>query len=394
MLKNNIVNKKYDKLFKLAITKNIFTKSLVLCTLLLIISSLLTHCKPVSNTAQSFVIQVENPVSLTRNNETVTIPIALIKKVFQNEKANYLQIKDLKNNTIITSQSIDYNEDGNIDEFLFQTNFDSNEKKEFEIKRVTKDSLVASKVYAAFIPTEEGMEDFTWENDRIGYRFYGQERAKKQGTGIAIDIWCKRVPEFLTDKWYTPSQNYHIDTGYGADHYKSGKNQGCGGSGIFKNRSIYFSKPFYDWKIIANGPIRTIFELKFTGWDVNDNLIETKRISLDAGHYLNKIESHYNLDIDSLGYSHAVGIVLREDSDIKIAENLDFIVNWESLGENKGNMGTSFIGKGRSFAAIKKHVLALQKPVPKITNSYYVGASIENKVIFIKNPCKISIKQG
>ena len=387
-------------------------KSIVL-VLILAVTLQLTSCQQPPNKKQSHIITVENPISLFRNNETITLSNELIKKHLPQENLNLLQVKDLKSNTFLITQVIDYNDDGILDEFLFQSDFDPNEKKEFELSYIKKDSLIStSKVYAAFMPTEEGMEDFTWENDLIGYRFYGQERAQKQGTGIALDIWCKRTSEFLTEKWYAPSQSYHVDTGYGADHYNSGKNQGCGGSGIFKNDSIYFSKPFSEWKIIANGPIRVLFELKFTGWNLNDDLIETKRVTLDAGHYFNKIESSYNSDIASLGYAHAVGIVQRDDSETKVEKDLGSIASWESLGEGKGNLGTGFIAQASDIIEIKNfnnHIISFMHPNPETTISYYVGASwdefgpintkeawnlfIDDKITLLKNPCKIAFNQ-
>ncbi|MRT94329.1 DUF4861 family protein [Ancylomarina sp. 16SWW S1-10-2] len=387
-------------------------KSILLFLLLFVSTQEKSYQHQPNKGQSSVVIEVENPISLIRKSETITLSAAFIKKALPHEKVNFIQVRDLKSNTLLTTQPIDYNEDGIPDIFLFQTDFDPNEKKEFELSKLKKEHLSSSKVYVSYMPSEEGMEDFTWENDFIGYRFYGQERAQKQGTGIAMDIWCKRVPDFLTNKWYAPSQSYHIDKGYGADHYSSGKNQGCGGSGIFKNDSIYFSKPFSDWKIIAKGPIRVVFELKFTGWTLNNDIIETKRITLDAGHYFNKIESRYNSDIASLGYEHAVGFVQRDDSDTKIAQNSGWITSWESLGKANGNLGTGFIASAKDIIEIKNfnnHIISLMNPKPEIGISYYVGASwdefgsvnskkewtlfVENRATLIKNPCKLSIKQ-
>lgn len=384
----------------------------ILLFLLLAVSLLFAEYFHPTKNAQSHVIEVVNPILLNRKNETITLSAAIIKKAFPNEKVAFIQVKDLKSNSILTSQAIDYNEDGTPDEFLFQTDFSPNEKKEFELKNIKKDSQSDSKVYATLMTTKEGMGDFTWENDCIGYRFYGQERARLQGTGIAMDVWCKRLPDFLTEKWYAPGQSYHKDTGYGADHYNSGKNQGCGGSGIYKNDSIYFSKCLFYSKIIANGPIRVVFELKFTGWTFDKNTIETKRVTLDAGHYFNKIESHYNTDIAALGYNHAVGFVQRDDSDTRIQQNLGWMASWESLGESNGNLGTGYIALPKDVVAIinlNKHVVSIMKPDPKNGISYYTGAAwdkygsisskekwvsfVENEAMLIKNPCKVTIKK-
>ena len=51
-------------------------------------------------------------------------------------------------------------------------------------------------------------------------------------------------------------------------------------------------------RVIANGPIRLIFELKYPGF-------ETKRITLDAGQNLSKFESHYEADNAT---TYAIGI--------------------------------------------------------------------------------------
>ena len=353
---------------------------------------------------------VENPINLDRKNETITLSVALLQSIFPNQKMNFIQIKDLKTKEIVTTQSVDYDGNGIIEEFLIQSNFQLNESKEFQISIVSKPQDFHSKVYASFIESKEGMQDFAWENDFIGYRFYGQERANIQGTGLAMDIWCKRVPDFLTDKWYTAGQSYHKDTGYGADHYNSGKNQGCGGSGILKNDSIYFSKSFYDFKIIENGPIRVVFELKFKDWSFDQNIIETKRITLDAGHFLNKIESSYNVDVEALGYKHAVSFVQRKDSDSQIEKDLGWFSCWESLGETKGNLGTAFIGLPNYLISItnrNNHLVSVIQPKAKSISTYYAGAAwdvfgaihskkdwflfIKNNASCIENPCIIKI---
>ncbi|WP_158978954.1 DUF4861 family protein [Cellulophaga sp. L1A9] len=357
-------------------------------------------------------ITVENPLSFIRANETITLSAEFIKEHFLNVAFTHIQVKDLQTQTFLTTQAMDYNEDGLPEEFIFQTNFAPNEKRSFELSILNKAVVTTSKVAATYLPTEEGMEDFTWENDFIGYRFYGQERALKQGTGIAMDIWCKRVPEILTKKWYAPSQSYHVDTGYGADHYSSGKNQGCGGTGIFANDSIYFSNAFYDQHIIANGPIRTVFDLKFTGWTLDSDLIEIKRVTLDAGHYFNKIESTYTTDIAALGYTHAVGFVQRDDSYTKIEQDLGWLASWESLGEGKGNLGTGFITAPEAIVkmdTINNHLVSRMQPKPQTGISYYTGAAwdqfgaipskeawliyIAQQAECIQNPCVITIKQ-
>jgi hypothetical protein len=356
-------------------------------------------------------IQVENPILVSRSNETLTLSAELIEKLFPKKEARHIQVKEVTSNQLLPTQAIDSNLDGSIDEFIFQTDLGPSEKKEFEISLTESDSIIPYLVNAAFVPYGEGMDDFTWENDCIGYRFYGETRAQKQATGIAMDIWCKRSSEFLTQKWYTSETSYHEDIGYGADHYSSGKNQGCGGSGILMGDSIYFPKAYSAWKIISSGPIRTVFELTFTGWSILPNLVETKRISLDAGHYFNRIESRYSGCIDTLPFQHAVGVVVHEGAKYQVEKENGCLAIWEFLGEGKGELGTGFIASAKNSADIKlreNHLFSFLHLNTEKKAYYYTGASwsefgpnhsmldwekyVENQVEKIQNPCIITLK--
>jgi hypothetical protein len=353
-------------------------------------------------------IWVENPINLNRANETITISTDLIKKIFPKQNTKYIEVKDLKTDKILVTQSIDLDQDGHIDEILFQSDFLNNEKKKFALSVIDQDTSFHSKVYAAYVPTEVGMDDFTWENDFIGYRFYGTTRAQKQGTGTAIDIWCKRCATSLTKKWYA-HEHYHDDIGYGADHYSSGKNQGCGGSGILVDDSIYYSKVFSDWKIISDGPIRTTFELTFTGWAIDTSLVETKRVSLDAGHYFNRIESSYHSRMDLSGLRPAIGIVQHEHTQHLIEIDKGLVACWEALDENNGELGTGFISSADNIKDIKtrnNHVFSFLQLTTQVNTLYYTGAAwsefgtihsltewktyMENQALQIKYPCIIT----
>jgi pectinesterase len=56
-----------------------------------------------------------------------------------------------------------------------------------------------AKVFARYVP--ERLDDFAWENDKIGHRTYGPALAapdeSKTGKEIfvasGLDVWCKRV---------------------------------------------------------------------------------------------------------------------------------------------------------------------------------------------------------
>ena len=103
------------------------------------------------------------------------------------------------------------------------------------------------KVYGRF--ARERFDDFAWENDRIAHRMYGaalETWAQEPLTSSAVDVWVKRTPRLVINDWYMVD-DYHRDTGEGADLYSAGKTRGCGGSGIWKDGTLY-----------AEGEVRTI----------------------------------------------------------------------------------------------------------------------------------------
>src|SRR5207253_2747572 len=93
--------------------------------------------------------------------------------------------------------------------------------------------------------------------------------------------------------WYMVD-NYHTDTGEGADDYSAGPTRGCGGSGIWTNNQLYVPSNFVDSRMLANGPIRVMFELIYEPFDAGGKKVsEVLRISLDAGSQLDHFESSY-----------------------------------------------------------------------------------------------------
>ena len=79
------------------------------------------------------------------------------------------------------------------------------------------------------------------------------------------------------------------------DDYRVGKTRGCGGLGIWSGDKLYISKNWRTYKIITTGPIRSEFELTYDAWDAGGGRMvsETKRISIDAGSNMSRVESMF-----------------------------------------------------------------------------------------------------
>jgi hypothetical protein len=152
---------------------------------------------------------------------------------------------------------------------LFQSDLAPGETRRFLLfprKALPVLPPVVSRAHARFVP--ERMDDFAWENDRIAHRVRpGDHDGSARDAGVERrDVWSKSAHKLVQDKWYKAG-DYHVEKGEGHDFYHVGKTRGCGGLGIFDGKALYTSKNYASWKILADGPIRTEFELRFDAWD-------------------------------------------------------------------------------------------------------------------------------
>jgi pectinesterase len=213
----------------------------------------------------------------------------------------------------VVSQVVDDDGDGTPDELIFQSGFFAGEAKRFVIDNgVPKATYGKARVYATHTMPRD---DMAWESDRIGFRTYGQGLWKVDSLlSSGIDVWVKRTRDPIVDKWYAKGHDaYHVDTGEGADFFDVGQTLGAGGTAIWRNGKMYRAANFKSWKIIANGPVRTIFEMYYEPWDADGlRVSETKRIALDAGSNLNRATSIFRVEGGAAAeIPYVIGLVKR-----------------------------------------------------------------------------------
>ena len=276
---------------------------------------LLYNCAPKQDIIE---INVLNELDIDRLSETIEIETHQIKALIEKYGSEGIVVRDGQTNAALLSQFIDLNGDGQLDQLIFQADFGPKEKKHFHIEGVVEPVALPESnksTFARFVP--ERIDDFAWENDRVAFRTYGPtaqaitESGKPGGTlSSGIDCWLKRVDYPIIDKWYKQDLehglSYHQDHGEGLDNYHVGPSRGTGGIGIWQDGQLSISKNYQSWKIIANGPIRTIFELNYGTWDAGElKVSEIKRISIDLGSNLFKntlmLANHHELPNVTLG---------------------------------------------------------------------------------------------
>ena len=191
----------------------------------------------------------------------------------------------------------------------------------------------------------ERFDDFAWENDRVAHRMYGQALETWQNeplTSSGVDVWVKRTPRLVVNDWYM-ADDYHRDHGEGADFYSAGPSRGCGGSGIWNDGQLFVSRNFRRSRVLANGPIRLIFELDYEAWDAGGrSLTERKRVTLDAGAHLNRFESSYSL-YGKADLTWAAGIKKPAAAQLRVEREQGWMRTWEPIRDGNGNLGCAVL---------------------------------------------------
>jgi len=308
---------------------------------------------------QAAQVEVANDLDVARASETVEVKL---------KQAGPVVVRDATGNEVVSQMIGD-------DMVIFQASFGPKETKRFTVTPGTP-AQADSKVYGRFVP--ERADDFAWENDRIAFRIYGPKLMKVEPpSSSGIDVWSKRTNQLIINKWYK-SAKYHSDAGEGCDCYKVGQGRGCGGTGIWNDGKLYVSRNFKTWQVLANGPIRVVFELTYEPWDGGGvNVSEVKRFSLDAGAQLNRVRSTFTIrGADSA--TVAVGLTEHKGFKRLAAPERGWIGVWDIAdGKDNGHHATGIVFPPAAKVDLKEANDSALLLTPVKTNEsvdYYVGA--------------------
>lgn len=186
----------------------------------------------------------------------------------------------------------------------------------------------------------ERKDDFAWENQYVTYRVYGPALEATGEIASGIDVWSKRVPNFVIDSFYkhdaegqrthNPKLSYHVDDGVGLDSYQVGPTRGCGGTGVLSGGKLWVSKNYTHLKQLSDGPVRFEFELTYAPWNAGGvEVTETKRITLDAGSRMNKIQSIFTFTgADTI--EAAAGLAIHPGADFKQLADGHILSVWDT----------------------------------------------------------------
>jgi pectinesterase len=350
--------------------------------------------------AERMSVTATNTLDIARPAETISIPWARVNEILPHAQPQHLIVKDAAGH-VLPYQIINVSAEAKdpqyvgvaYSELLFQHDFAPGEKSAgFTIE--TTGQTVAPfppKTFGRYVP--ERLDDFAWENDKVGHRTYGpalaapdsEHRGKEVLVTSGLDIWFKRVPYPIVDRWYNIGHDhYHRDEGEGIDMYNVGASRGAGGTGIWDGKQLWVGANYKTWKVLANGPGRTIFELSYDGWDAaGAKVSEVKRFTVDAGHYFDRIDSTFGFK-GPRQLTAAIGLN-RHPSDKGQEVKVDFVENaadkslvqWVTQ-KSLGDFGVAVIAPSAAtpaFAGDKNNALVLAPVTNGQPLRYYVGAA-------------------
>jgi hypothetical protein len=335
-----------------------------------------------SGVPNAITVQAINKLPFARINQTIELSLKDLAPLGEKDLSK-VRVYDDSGNSLLC-QAVDTDGDGTADQVIFQTDFAPEETKHFSLLAGAKWAYTPDqfKAYGRFV--REQFDDFAWENDRIAHRMHGkalETREREPLTSSGIDIWSKRVPRLVINNWYM-LDNYHVDNGEGGDFYSAGTSRGCGGNGLWAGNRIWTSRNFVNSRVLANGPIRVLFELTYEPFNVNGMTIsEVKRIALDAGQNLSHFQSTYKTIDASGALISAIGLRKTAGEQKQFNAEHGWQIKWEKMDKNIGNQGLAAIVDPAKFygkAEDSMNILLLSKVDDNGTVSYWSGFTWDN----------------
>jgi hypothetical protein len=289
---------------------------------ILIAATLTTECKPVKHE-----IVLKNDTNLARVDEPIVISRTDLEKHLGKISYGFVPMILSTDGDLVPSQVDDLNGDGNWDELFMLVNLPEESTITYQISLVDSELLPKftqrSNVWLAR-PMEQGanqelifaqrpnitrenhgqtkiyfqFEGPGWENDRVGFRNYFDERN-------GMDIFGKRTEAMVLQN-VGVDEDYHVLQNWGMDILKVGTSLGAGSIAIEKDGKLHRVAPSSEgsYQLVSNGPLRSIFRFNFNNWNVDNEVLNIiHQISIHGGAW------YYESNVSVLGSESEIKLV-------------------------------------------------------------------------------------
>jgi unsaturated chondroitin disaccharide hydrolase len=240
-------------------------------------------------------LAVENPTDAARPAANVVIRIADLKKIAPDFTPSSVIVTTSDAKTLeedaatlatieLPSQVDDLDGDNKGDELAFQIDLKPHQTRVVTISFGDQERIwrlrgdYPRRTEALFSKKIEGLG---WESERNAWRIYFDPRN-------AIDLYGKRRPTMQLRMFAAPDYTYHDESPEGRDIYKVGDAMGIGAVGALVDGKLVKVSDVKQrsWRIISSGPVRSIVELEYDGWNVGGQAVHLRsRITQWAGEH-------------------------------------------------------------------------------------------------------------
>lgn len=334
--------------------------------------------------AQRLAVRAENPLVVARPDETMAVAWSTVVRALPAATATRVRVVDAGTGRELPSQLVAATAGGTPDSLIFQADFRPREVRAFAIEAAAPAAPYAARTFARH---DDPRDDIAWESDRIAWRMYGQGLKKTPSamSSSGVDVWVKRTRALIVEKWYTKGHDqYHVDTGEGADFYDVGETLGAGGTAVWRDGRFYPADNFTRWRIVANGPVRTVFELEYAPWNAGGlQVSETRRITMDAGANVFREESVFRTPQGATAeLPYVVGELKRPGmvGTTSRAHAWAWLTGWGPVSPKQGGhgeLGTAVLlprDRVTDWKETGDHYLAVSHATPGVPVVHYVGA--------------------
>lgn len=322
---------------------------------------MLVACACAGTALDARQIHLSNPLNVDRTAEVIEVPLhdVMNRLHISAEQTHQLVASDTRSGQRIPSQVYSDKSGTAPDTLLLLVQLPAKGSEDISLKLDPDAPVQEALVFGR--EAQERKDDFAWENQLVAYRIYGPALEATGEITSGIDVWSKRVPNFVIDNFYKrdlegsrthkPSMSYHVDSGQGLDSYFVGKSRGCGGTAVFADNKLFVSNNYTTMRILSEGPIRFAFEVSYAPWNANGTMVtETKRVTLDAGTHLNRIESWYSFHgVPSL--TLAAGIAVHDGATARFPISGSVASVWDTPQlASAGRIGTGLVAVSNQHA--------------------------------------------
>ncbi len=222
-----------------------------------------------------------------------------------------------------------------------------------------------------------------WESDKVGYRFYLDQRN-------AVDVFGKTTPEVSLQKAGIDGfDSYHEMQEWGMDVLKVAKSLGVGSIGYFNGTAAVRVEKTdsVTSRIVENGDVYSSILTNYYGWNVGSATTDlSSRLSIHAGTRLTHNRLSLTNDLDNICsglINDAKAEVVKKEGD---SESFGYIATYGKQSLNNDNLGIAVLFNSTDFIEFTEdefsHIVKMKPTGGKLT--YYFAAAWEGEPNGIK----------